>query len=486
MTTATIHRPHARRTAPHRAPSPRALANLAAKLALKGEYRAAEAAYRRALAIEPTAARWYGLAGAIRGSRRAGTLDRIDECAGACRAAIALDLEFAEAHGTLALLCSEQWQAGGPWELLDEGIGAAWLAYRLTECAEYLANYALLCQLAGQYDRALRAWDALVGAGIATADQRLFRSMIPLIKGDLVEGFREYQCVYEPGIDDSVYPHVRQRWDGTPTDGTIVIVASHGFGDCFQFLRYAELVRQRCGRVAVAALESSGHDHAASVFAGYPGVDAVFTDNRAVPEHDYWIPVLALPHVFGTALDTIPPPCRPALDPQVVNRWSLRAGIPGAPGPGFRVGVAWRGHTKNRNDPRRSFDPALLAPLASIPGVSLVALQIGRDDEIVGLPIAPIPGRENWMDTAAVISHLDLVITCETGIAHLAGTMGVPTWIALNHPPEWRWLLDREDSPWYPSVRLFRQRPRGDWPDVFARIEASLRTLASDSTLHLR
>ena len=107
--------------------------------------------------------------------------------------------------------------------------------------------------------------------------------------------------------------------------------------------------------------------------------------------------------------------------------------------PGFKIGVCWRGDSRNHTDPRRSFKPELLAPLAEIPGVTLLALQLGRDDEIAGLPIHPVPGRETWMDTAAVIAGLDLVIAADTGIAHLAGAMGVPTWIALNDPPDWRY-----------------------------------------------
>ena len=475
--TAIAESPLARRVAARRRPSAKAYANRAAALAEAGGYAAAEAAYRCAIAIEPTASRWYGLAGAIRGRG----VDRLDEVATACRETIGLDATFAEAYGTLAMVLGAQWEAGGDWPLIDEAIGHAWQAYRMTESAEYLIHYTLLLQLAGRYQRAQSIWDAILAKGIAEPIHRVMRSMIALIRGEYLTGFSEYQQMFEPGVDDAKYPPREFRWNGQPTDRTITICATHGYGDNFQFLRYAPLVRERCGRVVVAAFESSAHHHAASLFAGFPGVDAVVTSPGDAPTDGYWAPTGALPHIFGTTLATIPPPSI-TIDRAAIERWRpIVESIPG-----FRVGVVWRGDAKNRTDPRRSYDPALLAPLAAIPGVSLVALQFGRDDEIGDLPIAPIVGRVDWLDTAAVIAGLDLVITCETGLAHLAGTIGVPTWIPLNDPPDWRWLIGRDESPWYPSIRLFRQAPRGGWDDVFRRIEGALRDRVSQVSLHQR
>ena len=297
--------------------------------------------------------------------------------------------------------------------------------------------------------------------------------MIPLIKGEYAEGFAEYQYVFESEQDRSIYPRDRPKWDGTPVMGTIVVCATHGYGDCFQFIRYAGRVRARCGRLVVAALENSGHHHAATLLGRASGVDEVITDFSRVPDHDAWIPMLALPHIFGTTLDTVParvPYLWP--DRETLERWRPV----GESIPGFKIGVCWRGDSKNHTDPP-AFKPDFLAPLAEVPGVTLLALQQGRDDEIEGLPLHPIAGRENWMDTAAVMAGLDLVISAETGVAHLAGAMGIPTWIPLNDPPDWRWLLEREDSPWYPTVRLFRQKPRGAWPEVFERILAALQLL---------
>ena len=130
--------------------------------------------------------------------------------------------------------------------------------------------------------------------------------MIPLIRGELTEGFREFENAFLSEIDSSIYPSDRPRWDGQPIAGTIVLCATHGYGDCFQFIRYVGRVRARCGRVVVAALENSGHHHAATLLAQASGVDEVITDAALMPDHDAWTPILSLPHVFGTTLDTVP------------------------------------------------------------------------------------------------------------------------------------------------------------------------------------
>jgi hypothetical protein len=152
--------------------------------------------------------------------------------------------------------------------------------------------------------------------------------------------------------------------------------------------------------------------------------------------------------------------------------------------PDFKVGICWQGHPNHKNDRRRSVPLACFAPLAAVSGVSLVALQRGFGLEQIAqqsdnLKIIELPGRsedpaESWLDTAALIQALDLVISIDTAVVHLAGALGAPVWVALPFMPDWRWLLHREDSPWYPTLRLFRQRQPGDWAEVFQRIALEL------------
>ena len=196
-----------------------------------------------------------------------------------------------------------------------------------------------------------------------------------------------------------------------------------------------------------------------------------------LPAFDVHAPLLSLPGIFHTSLENMPNAI-PYLfaNPGLVQRWRQElAGIAGR-----KIGIAWRGSPKHRNDRCRSIPLSCFEPLARLPDTRLVSLQTGPGaEELQGardrFPVTDVGSRlEDFMDTAAVMMNLDLVIACDTAVVHLAGALGVPVWVALPLVPDWRWLLDRSDSPWYPTMRLFRQDHRGDWQGVFRRIEAAL------------
>jgi hypothetical protein len=187
---------------------------------------------------------------------------------------------------------------------------------------------------------------------------------------------------------------------------------------------------------------------------------------------------MSLPGIFGTTLDTIPAnvPYLTA-DPDRVERWRHEL----EPAQGLKIGFTWQGRPTHPRDTARSFPLAVFAPLAELRGVRLVALQVGEGrDQLASFtkrwPLVDVGDRlDDFSDTAAVIQNLDLVIACDSAVAHLAGALGRPAWVALPFVPDWRWLLDREDSPWYPTVRRFRQTTPGDWAGVFARILDAVR-----------
>jgi hypothetical protein len=196
---------------------------------------------------------------------------------------------------------------------------------------------------------------------------------------------------------------------------------------------------------------------------------------QALPRFDLVCPLLSLPRAFATTLETIPadvPYLAPP--PDAAARW--REALAGA---GLKVGVAWAGSPLHRSDARRSIAVDTLAPLLRIEGVRWFSLQVGeRAADLTRLPADLVtdlaPRLADFAETAAAVANLDLVITVDTAVAHLAGALGRPTWVMLRERPDWRWLTGREDSPWYPTLRLFRQRERGDWDDVVSRLRAAV------------
>jgi len=200
-----------------------------------------------------------------------------------------------------------------------------------------------------------------------------------------------------------------------------------------------------------------------------------------LPAFDFQVPLLSVPGILGTTVATIPvevPYVFP--DAHTVQRWRRELGAVRA----FRIGITWQGSPKHKSDTRRSLKLSAFGPLAALEGVRLYSLQKGHGSEQLadaGLPITDLGSRlETFADTAAVLENLDLVISVDTALAHCAGALAVPVWVVLSHVPEWRWQLDREDSPWYPSMRLFRQRQLGDWDEVIARMRAALARAKSE------
>ena len=260
-------------------------------------------------------------------------------------------------------------------------------------------------------------------------------------------------------------------WDGQPLEGrTILLHADQGLGDAIQFVRYAPLVKRRGGAVVVQCARPL-----VSLFKSCPGIDRLLGRDEAIPAFDVHAPLSNLAAVFHTALDDIPraiPYLFP--DPRLAERWRGELG----PIAGFKIGIFWQGTSRN---PARTIPLACFEPLAGLSGVRFFSLQKGpgveQIQELGGrFSITDLGSRlDHFMDTAAVLVNLDLLITCDTALAHLAGALGVPVWVALPLSPDWRWLLDRSDSPWYPTMRLFRQMEWGNWQAVFEQIENALR-----------
>jgi hypothetical protein len=283
-----------------------------------------------------------------------------------------------------------------------------------------------------------------------------------LLAGDLARGFAEYEWRKR---------HERFRrdfvslpgpvWNGSdPRGRTILIRAEQGLGDTVQFARYLAAIGQR-GGTPLLACEPSLVPLLQSIAEA-----EVISKYDPLPSYDAWIDQMSLPHVFGTTLDTIPFPSGFLSADQALIA-AHRATLP----PGRCIGLAWSGNPLHRNDRRRTPPAELFAPLAMLPGSHLISLMPRRTLHGIAGPARPL---SDYAETAALIAALDLVITVDTSIAHVAGALRHPTWVLLPHAPDWRWLLYRNDTPWYDSIRLFRQPSPGDWQSVIASVLAAL------------
>ncbi len=338
-----------------------------------------------------------------------------------------------------------------------------------------------------QVDAAIGAAFAAVAGGDIRGAIRIYRSLLTqapneprlhvplgqllLMSGNLEDGWEE--CEWREQQRTLPLP----RWRGAPLKGARILVhGEQGFGDNFQFVRYASLVAARGGSVVLATLKGLRR-----LLGTAPDVTEVIEDGEPIPPVACQIPMMSLPYVFATRLDTIPntvPYLR--ADPGLVAAWRDRL----APYPGLRVGLVWSGNLGPVYNSRRSPGLAALRPLLDCPGVTVFALQKGggrADLQGAALPPSFVDldaELRTFDDTAAAMTALDLVISPCTSTAHLAGALGRPVWIVLASVADWRWFRGRDDSPWYPTARLFRQDAAGDWSGPVARMRAELERMA--------
>lgn len=332
-------------------------------------------------------------------------------------------------------------------------------------------NLAILEQQSGRFYEAIGHYRRAQVAAPDLALAHYNEALMLLLTGDLARGWAQYEWRWRvPGFVAKPPRLPRPRWTGANLGGeTLLLHAEQGFGDTIHFCRYATLAGTRA-RVLLSVQEPLQR-----LLASLPGVAQIIGPDDAVPDFGAQCPLLSLPSVFGTTLDTVPAAIPYlAAEPDLAASWARR--LPTAP---CRIGIAWQGNPQASHDRARSFPLSCFAALGRLPGVALVSLQKGddvdRQIDAAGLAVTSLGATlDTFADTAAVMMSLDLIIAPDTAVAHLAGALGRPAWLALSRIPTWRWLLDRDDSPWYPTLRLFRQRRPGDWPEVFQRISLAL------------
>jgi len=292
-----------------------------------------------------------------------------------------------------------------------------------------------------------------------------------LVNGDFGRGLAEYEWRFRRtgrGERPDTLPLHIPRWTGAPLDGkTILVTLEQGLGDAIHFVRFAKDVAARGGRVVMEC-----RPELARLLATVPGVAATVAPGVPVPEASCYVPLMSLPHLLGVTLDTLP-----VATPYLGVLDGTRT--PAIVASGLRVGLVWRGNPQHENDRYRSISLKALAPVLDVEGVDFFSLQVGTATGLESGPWAArvtdlAPALTDFARTAAVIAQLDLVISVDTAVAHLAGALGKPVWLLLAGGNDWRWLHGRDDTPWYATMRLFRQPRLGNWPAVVKNVRRAL------------
>ena len=404
------------------------------------------------------------------------TEQKDDAGAAACfERAFTVQPQFAGAHFNFA-------QALGRLGKFDEAIVASRKATELSpRSAEFYNGLGMALYDARRVDEAIAAYDRAVALRPTFAPAHYNRSHALLAVGDYEHGWPEYEWRWK--LDTVKPPALTQpRWNGTPQpNATILLEAEQGLGDTIQFVRYVALVKERVGSVIVRCQKPLMR-----LLSGVPGIDRLISQEEQPGSFDLWSPLMSLPLFFTPSIESIPDrvPYLAAED----ERHAFLARAAGADPP-VPVGIHWQGNPAFPKDRFRSIPLRCFEPLARVADVRLVSLQKGTGREQLAngtafplldlnLPLEELHGP--LVDTAAILKCLDLVMTSDTSLAHLAGALGVETWLAVPSVPEWRWLLARDDSPWYPTLRLFRQHRPGQWADVFLRMAAQLALRTAD------
>jgi tetratricopeptide (TPR) repeat protein len=468
--------------------------------ALREEGRLEEAIrhYRLALQYKPDFADGYNNLG-----NALYDLGRLDEAEANYREAIRLNPEYVAAHSNLGVVLADL----GRWEeaVASDRLVLRWqpdnagahnnLGHVLTQLARFddavahlhealrldpgyvdaRNNLGVALHEQGNLDEARIIYDQVLEMQPDHVDAHFNRGLLRLLSGDLERGWSDYEW-RERRKDYRKRTWQQPRWDGSALAGrTILVYAEQGLGDSLQFIRYAPLLQERGGRVLVECPPVL-----AELLATCPGVERVIPTGSPLPAFDFQAPLLSLPGLCRTTLATIPaniPYLR--ADPQRAAYWRDR--LDGFTG--FKIGIAWQGSRHHKGDHLRSFALAQFTPLTALPGIRLFSLQKGPGTEQLenmggGLPVTDLGtsfAADSLMDAAAAMTALDLIITVDSALAHLAGALGLPVWVALPFAPDFRWMREREDSPWYPRMRLFRQARVGDWDDVFQRITGAVK-----------
>ncbi len=436
--------------------------NLAGALHQMGDHAGAAAAARAALAVAPTDANAHAHLGASLMH-----LGSLNEALASLTRAIELDPRHAMAHNTRALCLFDLGRAA-------EALESCQSAIELQPDRPDAYNTRGLLQMQTDAALAIRDFERALALQRSASEPRFNKGVCLLQRGDFREGWELYEFRKRPLLREIDRDRL---WNGSEdiAGKRFLTCAEQGLGDTIQFSRYAKVLAARGAEVVLCV-----QDCLCALLSRLDPRVTVIGQHDPLPEFDRHFPLLSLPRALGTRLESIPSgvPYLSAREDRIA-KWRDRLGASS----GRRIGIRWQGST-GRVDKGRSFELQEFAPIASLEKMELVSLQKGPGSEQLSLardwPVTTLgedfeaDERHSFLDVAAIMQLVNLVITSDTSIAHLAGALGRPTWVLLKHNPDWRWMLGRSDSPWYPTMRLFRQPRAGDWAAAFATVRAAL------------
>jgi Flp pilus assembly protein TadD len=430
--------------------------NLGVALKALGRLDEAVACYRDAIGLQPAHPEAHNSLGNALAEQ-----GHLEDAATCYRRAIRLRADYPEAHYNLAITLKEQGR-------LEDAVTHYRHAIALRpnyQQAHYNLGNALRDQR--RLDEAVACYRQAIALRPDFPDAHHNLALALLARGDMAEGWPEYEWRWATAdLAQARRDFAQPRWRGEPAEGrTLLIHAEQGFGDTVQFCRYAALAAARGPRVILEVQQPL-----VRLLRGLAGADLVVGRGDELPEFDLHCPMLSLPLAFETTIETIPGAV-PYLhaEPAEVAAWRVR--LAAMTGEGPRIGLVWAGKPSNSADRRRSIDPARLAPLFALSGPRFFSVQKDGPSAPAGFPVTDVMDEvEDFAATAALIANLDLVISVDTAVAHLAAALGKPVWLLDRFDACWRWLADRRDSPWYPGLRIYRQPRPGEWESVVAEV----------------
>lgn len=428
--------------------------------------------YREALEINPNSAEAHNnLGGALKEKGNA------EEAKRHCRKALELKPELASAHCNLAAVLQLEGNFDEAIELYKQAMK------QQADLPEALLGLGSAYAQMGSLEEAKKCYSRLLFHKPDNTEARLYRGIIGLLAGDFDHAYSDYEARW--GLPENKKRIFKiPRWDGGDLKGqSILLHAEQGLGDTLQFVRYAELVKKKGGKVIVECQKPL-----IPLLARLDSIDQLIPQGAKLPVCSVHMPMLSLPGIFQTSYHDIPNQV-PYLtaDPDLVEKWKE----PVANLAGKKIGIAWQGNPDFKQDKLRSIPLSEFTSIIECPGTSVLSLQKGfGSEQIESLECkAKLHQFENidadegaFMDTAAILGHLDLFITSDSAIAHLAGALGINTWLILPFAPDWRWLLNRNTTNWYPSVRLYRQTQFRNWPEIFTQIASDLKEFVASET----